>query len=114
VRSQGFQFEERAVAYLKSKGWQILAQNYSSRFGEIDIICLDPLGAVVFVEVKARASLSHGSAAEMVTASKQAKLIKTAQDFASLMGFEGDQRFDVITFDGEEMTHIPSAFGLDG
>ena len=47
--------EECAAAYLRRRGYRILARNYSCRFGEIDIIAADR-HYVVFVEVKLRAS----------------------------------------------------------
>ena len=33
--------EECAAAYLRRRGYRILARNYSCRFGEIDIIAAD-------------------------------------------------------------------------
>ena len=47
--------EDCAAAYLRRRGYRILARNYSCRFGEIDIIAADR-HYVVFVEVKLRAS----------------------------------------------------------
>ena len=49
--------EECAAAYLRRRGYRILARNYSCRFGEIDIIAADR-HYVVFVEVKLRARMS--------------------------------------------------------
>ena len=47
--------EDAAAAYMKSKGYKILARNLRLSMGEIDLVCEDPkTGAVVVVEVKAR------------------------------------------------------------
>ncbi|ABV33233.1 MULTISPECIES: YraN family protein [Pseudothermotoga] len=43
--------EEKASRYLRHKGFKILARNYRTRFGEIDIIARYR-GYLVFVEVK--------------------------------------------------------------
>ena len=37
-RRIGNQYEEMAKTYLLNQGYQILSQNFRSRFGEIDII----------------------------------------------------------------------------
>ena len=44
--------ENSAAAYLLNKGYMILARNYRTKFGEIDIITQDQSGMVVFIEVK--------------------------------------------------------------
>lgn len=47
--------EEEAVRFLKKKGCKILARNYETKFGEIDIVASKD-GAIIFVEVKTRVS----------------------------------------------------------
>jgi putative endonuclease len=44
--------EARAAEHLASLGYEILARNARTRYGELDLICRDR-GALVFVEVKA-------------------------------------------------------------
>ena len=46
--------EELACAYLRRRGFSILQRNYRTVFGEADIVCCDPDGAVSLVEVKTR------------------------------------------------------------
>ena len=95
--------EECAAAYLRRRGYRILARNYSCRFGEIDIIAADR-HYVVFVEVKLRASDRFVRAGAYVTPAKQAR-IRTA---ASLWLAEHDTplqpRFDVIEIYAPEGT----------
>ena len=45
--------ENKAVEFLKAKNYTILARNYHSRFGEIDIIARKQ-NTIIFVEVKTR------------------------------------------------------------
>ena len=49
----GAEGEKRAQLYLRRKGYAIRETNWSSIFGELDIIA-EKQGVLVFVEVKAR------------------------------------------------------------
>jgi putative endonuclease len=70
--------EEKAVLYLKSKGYQILERNYRSKIGEIDIIAM--MGDMIcFVEVKTRKSLGFGLPCEAVNHEKIRHLRRMAQ-----------------------------------
>lgn len=51
ARAKGDTGEEKACAWLESRGFRILARNYSTRFGEIDIIALRE-NVLHFIEVK--------------------------------------------------------------
>ncbi len=73
----GQQGEEIAANYLQQQGYQILDRNYHSRFGEVDLVA-EKDDVVVFVEVKARTSVSFGLPEESVTAEKLAKIYDTA------------------------------------
>ena len=92
--------EQEAVNILLSHHYQILKLNYFSRFGEIDIIAQYQKN-LIFVEVKARAPTQLGKAFEVVSLSKQKKLLKTAlmflQDHPDYEQYYC--RFDVISFD---------------
>ena len=55
-------------------------QNYHSVFGEIDGIFIQA-EQLIFVEVKARSQTGYGKAYEVVSASKQRKIMKTAMQF---------------------------------
>ena len=43
--------EQLAVEHLTSFGWRVLARNWRCRYGELDVIAVEPGGVVVFVEV---------------------------------------------------------------
>ncbi len=101
MNQQGAAAETQAAAYLQQNGLKILARNWSCRFGEIDLIAQDG-DTLVFVEVRQRASSRFGDAASSITASKQAKLIATAQIYlASQKKRTPACRFDAILLDGD-------------
>lgn len=100
--------EKKAAKYLQKKGYSILERNFRSRFGEIDIIA-EKDGVTVFVEVKTRSTEAYGKGFESVRPDKQGKLIKTAQHYMSVNG-ECPARFDVVSIDENEITHIEDAF----
>jgi Holliday junction resolvase-like predicted endonuclease len=58
---------ERAVAgWLTREGWRILDLRWRASGGELDLVCLDPAGVLVGVEVKLRRTGRTGSGAESV------------------------------------------------
>lgn len=65
--------EELATQALKKKGYLILENNFSNRFGEIDIIAKDH-ETLVFVEVKAKKGLDFGLPEEMISQGKLKKI----------------------------------------
>jgi putative endonuclease len=108
--------EEKAVTYLRWRGWHIVERNFSCRLGEIDIIA-SRFQVLAFIEVKLRRDDSHGEAREFVTRSKQERLIATAQFWLSQHDCELQPRFDVIEVyapQGENgplrINHLPDAF----
>ncbi len=107
--------EDRAAEYLKAKGYRILELRWACPLGELDVVAFDG-GTLVFVEVKARSSNAYGFPAEMVTKSKQAKIIKAALSYLKAKALRPDAvRFDVMSFGpGPEPEHIPNAFEAVG
>ncbi len=84
------------MKYLRKKGYRILASNYQTPIGEIDIVARDR-DTIVFVEVKTRQSLLYGYPFEAVTWRKRERLKKLALYYLKvhrLLGASG--RFDVI------------------
>ena len=110
-RSIGAFYEQKAVEYLKGKGYSILSQNFRCKIGEIDIIAKWK-DVIVFVEVKYRKTASFGYPEEAVSYYKQEKIRKVAQYFLTGASFAMDTecRFDVIAIEGEEIRHIENAF----
>lgn len=65
--------EAAALRHLQERGYRILAHDWRSRVGQIDIVAEDG-ETLVLVEVKARRGTSFGLPQEAVDARKQRKL----------------------------------------
>jgi putative endonuclease len=108
--------EDLAWALLKRAGLSLVARNYRvargprARGGEIDLICRERDGTLVFVEVRARADRVHGGAAASVGASKRASLLFAAQCFLASLPAVPPCRFDVVAIDGEQVQWLKAAF----
>jgi putative endonuclease len=101
MRAAGDVFERRACAELERAGLKLLVRNYTTRYGELDLVMLDHRD-IVFVEVRYRKSASHGDASASVTPGKQSRLIKAAQQWLASHPQHAQRtcRFDVVTYDG--------------
>ena len=92
----GITGEDLACEALEARGYSIVARRYRVPAGEIDIVARDG-EALVFVEVKARASHEFGSAAEAVTPMKQRRLVRLATEYlAHNQISDCPCRFDVV------------------
>jgi len=99
---RGQLLEEKAAHFLKDQGLRIYMRNFRCKLGELDIIALDG-DTVVFIEVRYRASTAFGGPLASITASKQQKLIRTAQYFlqGKRVFHNASCRFDVIAMSGD-------------
>lgn len=71
--------EQLAVDRVAGLGWRILARNWRCRYGELDVIAVDPAGgAVVFIEVKTRTGDGFGGLRYAVSAAKLRRLRRLA------------------------------------
>ncbi len=109
--------EEAAVSLLKENGYKILARNYRTRLGEIDIIARDK-DTFCFIEVKTRDSLRFGTPKEAVSGRKQRQISKTALMFLKEKKLlDKKARFDVVSVinseDSQKLDLIKNAFELD-
>ena len=87
--------ESLAAEYYRKKRYKLVAMNYRSRFGEIDLIVCNRK-YLVFVEVKLRKSDSFARAGAFVDHSKQERLRTTAEIYLSQNPTKLQPRFDVI------------------
>ena len=95
--------EHHAEKFLADHNLKILARNYRSQYGEIDLIMHD-VDTLVFIEVRYRRNQHYGSASESIDFKKQEKIIRTAHKFLKTYQHNRLIRFDVITFDGDLST----------
>ena len=115
--SKGAAGEVLAARFLREKGYEIWAGNYSCRFGEIDIIAAKG-PYLAFVEVKTRSEDGLYAPAEAVTPAKQKRIFKTALLFLQQYAVSLQPRFDVIEIttrkgrpmEAVEIDHIQGAF----
>jgi len=112
--------ERTAEKYLRRLGYKILGRRV--RFGpreEIDLVArLD--NALIFIEVKTRASEHFGRPAAAVDASKRRLLSRAAVRYLARRNFKPSYiRFDVVEVIGRagdtrpDVRHIENAFQLD-
>lgn len=81
--------------YMQQQGFTICAQNYRKFFGEVDIIARKK-NVYAFIEVKTR-KINAGVMGQLVSLTKQKKIIQTAQTFIAEHNISSDNifRFDV-------------------
>ena len=94
--------EEAAARFLAREGLRIVARNYRTRMGEIDLVASDG-EMLVFVEVRRRSSARFGGAAESVDFRKRLRIESAARHFLARLGREPACRFDVVTLQGDSV-----------
>lgn len=98
-------WEDAASAYLAGRGVRTLLRRYRCRLGELDLVCTDGTSLIV-VEVRARSTTRHASAAGSVDYFKQRRIVRATRHL--LMRHpawsERPVRFDVVAIE-----HIESA-----
>ena len=103
--------EQAAADYLKGRGYEIVAGNVRTPYGEIDLIAKKD-GFLIFVEVKARTSKTFGPPEVAVTPRKQQHMSACAEHYAQQNEIDHWQ-IDVIAVeqvDGKpEITHFENA-----
>ena len=93
-RALGEWGEELTAAYLRKRGYTLLASRYRCRHGEVDLIAKK--GEILcFVEVKTRTNLSVGLPREYVDARKQKRIRTTAVFYLAAKELDCPVRFDV-------------------
>ena len=105
--------EERAQAYLRSKGYRILHTNWQCGKLELDIVARKDDWLVV-VEVKTRSTETFEHPQEAITPRKIRNIVSAAHDYILTFDWHGETRFDVISViprgQNFEIEHIEDAF----
>jgi putative endonuclease len=96
LRGAGYDWERAAEKALRAAGYEIVARNFTTRAGEIDLVARE--GTVLcFVEVKGRGGTGFGAPEEAVTLEKQRRIFRAAQAYlARQRGRRPVCRFDVV------------------
>lgn len=108
--------EAAVLRAAKRRGLACLARNFRARRGELDLV-LHGKDLLVIIEVRYRARGDYGSAAETVSATKQARIVFAARAFLQAHPRYADTalRFDVVGVDAEGgLDWIENAFVVDG
>lgn len=100
--ARGRNAERFAAWFLRIRGYRVLAERYKTPLGEIDLIVRHGR-TLVFVEVKARATLSAGL--EAITPRQQRRIKAAAEVFLAKGQGQGACRFDAVVV-------TPGRFGL--
>ena len=107
-----------AVDFLKKQGFRIIARNYKTRLGEIDIIGRDK-GCISFIEVRSLNSRIFEAPEYTIDRRKQGQISKAALSYIKRYGLEDkDSRFDVVCVEGVDSASpnirlIKNAFDLE-
>lgn len=92
--------ERHAATLLRARGCEILDRNWRCRWGELDLVVIDPDSVLRFVEVRTRTGTGFGTPAESVTADKCRRLrMLAARWLADHPGGRRRVAFDVIGVD---------------
>ncbi len=94
-KETGNKGETLAAEYLQQKGYIVLARNYRSKWGEVDIVAKHN-STVIFVEVKTKTSDRYGEPWEMVNHWKVGQVKRMGEVWCREFKWEGSVRVDVI------------------
>ncbi|MBK3740140.1 YraN family protein [Paraburkholderia aspalathi] len=113
----GAAFEARAMEFLQRQRLRFVARNVLCRGGEIDLVMRDRDGALVFVEVRARAQQQYGGAAASIGWQKKQRIVRAARYYLATRSRrsydEPACRFDVIAFEAGRLVWLRDAFRAD-
>src|SRR3989338_5131022 len=103
AKSLGFLGEDLAAQYLKSKGYEILENNFTGGGGEIDLVArLQEI--LVFVEVKTRSNKNFGYGNESINKAKRLRMHRAIARYLSAFD-DADYRVDIIEVELEPKAH---------
>ncbi len=113
TKETGDEGEERAILYLREKGYEILDTKYYYQKKELDIVCCKD-ALLVVVEVKTRAAGAMENPRDAVTKKKQGGIIQATNAYVEQKDIDLEVRFDIIevVFSGKAhvINHIEDAF----
>ncbi len=117
TKARGDAAEGQALRHLQQAGLRLVERNYRTPGrggGEIDLVMRAADGTLVFVEVRHRASASHGGAAASVGGVKQRRIILAARHYLMRLPSPPPCRFDVVAVEPSGITWLQAAFDAGG
>lgn len=89
--------EEAAARWLTSRGWRVVGQRWRDPAGELDLVCIEPGGSVVGVEVKVRSTGRAGLGSESITPRRIRRLRRAIAAYVEGHGApSGGARLDLV------------------
>jgi putative endonuclease len=79
----GRRAEAITAEWLSRHGWQVLARRWRSVHGELDLVCVDPHGTLVGVEVKLRRTGRAGTPLDAIDGRRLARLRRCLAAYAA-------------------------------
>jgi putative endonuclease len=114
TKQRGDAAEDAALAHLQDAGLVLVVRNYRTPGrggGEIDLIMRDPRdGTLAFVEVRQRASSTHGGAGGSITHVKQRRIVFAARHYLGRLRVLPPCRFDVVLVEAGAIEWLQGAF----
>lgn len=98
--SVGTEAESAAARFLQSKGYQIIEQNWRTRFCEIDIVA-KYRQQISFVEVKYRSTPLQGTGLDYITPKKLKQMTFAAQCWVEEHKWAGDYNLSAVEVTGD-------------
>jgi putative endonuclease len=100
-KKKGAVGELEAYHFLRRNGYRIVARNYRTTTGEVDLIGWQD-DTLAFVEVKTRLGVEHGRPEESVTRAKQRQICRVAGQYRSRHRLRDiSYRFDIVSIQME-------------
>lgn len=116
-KTKGAIGENRAARFLEENGYSVVARNYRTNAGEVDIIAREK-NVLVFVEVKRWKKIGMENLEYAINAVKKRRIIETSRQYMYENPEYGDfsVRYDVVLVYGNEnrILHIDNAFSEVG
>ena len=106
----GVKGESIAENHLNKLGYKTILRNYTTPFGEADLVC-EKDGVIVFIEVKTRSSNKFGTPSEAVGYKKQKKYRDIANFYLKTnSSADAVISFAVVEVIGDSVNVITDAF----
>ena len=87
--------ENIAQEHLKNKGYNIIEQNYKTKYAEIDLITKKK-DTLVFIEVRTKTGEEFGTPEDTINRDKKSKLRMNAMAYVNRKKWKGPYRIDAI------------------
>lgn len=97
---------------MRQQGYEIIAERYRWRGGEIDLIARDG-NFLVFIEVRSRSKELFGLPEETIDHKKQHRILLTAQHYLARHPTSSGIRFDVVALSQGRLRLHKDAFRSD-